>query len=237
VPTRPSAARAARTHSLSARSKGSHCERLGDRYNTFFEACEWTSVAIFTVEYLLRIWACTEYAWVAKHGPFYGRLRYGLTFFPLIDLMSIAPNLLYLIPNLLHEETPDFTTSLRVVRLLRILKSDKYINAFGLLGKARRDWTVRATATMGTSALAATNPLAGAVRQPAAAGRDLLLRGALLGDLRGAALLHRGQQPQVRAACGTCRLQPRAAQCADVCALAGWATTSRAFCRRRSRRC
>lgn len=31
-------------------------------------------------------------------------------------------------------ESPDFTTAGRIVRLVRIFKTDKYINAFGLLG-------------------------------------------------------------------------------------------------------
>ena len=107
-------------------------------YSKFFETCEWTSVAIFTVEYILRIWACVEFAWVEKHGPVFGRIRYALTFFPLVDLVSIAPNLVSL-TFLLEGETPDFTTAARIVRLVRVFKTDKYINAFGLLGKVLYD--------------------------------------------------------------------------------------------------
>ena len=46
--------------SLCVCSLGAKCERLGDRYKHAFEVFEWLSVAIFTIEYILRRWSCIE---------------------------------------------------------------------------------------------------------------------------------------------------------------------------------
>lgn len=110
---------------------GSKCQRLGDKYDAFFEAAELVSVIIFTFEYVLRIWACMENPGVSAKGPFAGRLAYATSFFPIVDLLSIAP---YWIAILLGGEGPDFTTAFRVFRLIRLLKADKYLQAFSLLG-------------------------------------------------------------------------------------------------------
>ena len=106
---------------------GSKCERLGEKYDSFFEYAEAISVVIFTFEYVLRIWTCVEFDFVTEKGPFWGRLNYATTFFPLIDLLSIAP---YWIALSLGGESPDFITALRCFRLVRLLKADKYLNAF-----------------------------------------------------------------------------------------------------------
>lgn len=110
---------------------GSKCVRLGDKYDAFFESAEFISVIIFTFEYVMRIWACVEFPEVAAKGRVAGRLSYAFGFFPLVDLLSIAP---YWIAILLGGESPDFITAIRVFRLIRLLKADKYLNAFSLLG-------------------------------------------------------------------------------------------------------
>jgi voltage-gated potassium channel len=87
---------------------------------------EIVSITVFTIEYLLRIWLCTtdkKY----KH-PIVGRLRFAMTFYALIDLISIAP--FYI---------PFFTYDLRILRIirflriLRILKLERYTSAFKIL--------------------------------------------------------------------------------------------------------
>lgn len=111
---------------------GSKCLRLGQKYETFFEIAEGISVYIFTFEYFLRLWACVENPEISARGAFWGRTRYMLTFFPIIDIFSIAPYWLFMIAG---SESPDFTTAVRVFRLVRLLKADKYLRAFSLLGK------------------------------------------------------------------------------------------------------
>ncbi len=106
---------------------GSKCLRYGDKYDAYFEVAETISVLIFTLEYILRIWACVEFPDVSAKGPFWGRVRYALTFFPIVDILSIAP---WWGALMLGKESPDFTTAVRVFRLIRLLKADKYLNAF-----------------------------------------------------------------------------------------------------------
>lgn len=111
---------------------GSKCVRLGDKYEDFFEKAEAISVVIFTFEYVLRIWACMENPVYARLGPTNGRIKYATSFFAIVDFASIAP---YWIALLLGKEGPDFTTAVRVFRLIRLLKADKYLQAFSLLGQ------------------------------------------------------------------------------------------------------
>jgi voltage-gated potassium channel len=76
----------------------------------FFSIFEFVSVLIFTVEYILRLWACTL-------NPMYtsglaGRVRYAVSPLALIDLLAIVP---YYLPL-------TFTFDLRVIRLLRLFR-------------------------------------------------------------------------------------------------------------------
>lgn len=78
------------------------------------------SVAIFTVEYLARLWVAVEHAPVARHGHVMGRLRFAMGPFLIIDLLAIAPFYLSLIIP-----AADLRV-LRVFRLLRMLKLARY---------------------------------------------------------------------------------------------------------------
>ena len=112
-------------------------------------------MSAFTLEWFMRIWACIEDPECAKKGPFWGRVRYALTFYPIVDVLSILPNWLSLgsmvidplIPGTTSFETPNFTTAGRIVRLVRIFKTDKYISAFSLLGDVLYDNRILLTAT------------------------------------------------------------------------------------------
>ena len=110
---------------------GSKCLRFGVKYDYQLEIVENVSVVIFTLEYILRIWACVENPVYVQAGPFVGRLKYAVSFFAIVDFLSIAP---YWVFILMGSETPDFTTAIRVFRLIRLLKADKYLQAFSLLG-------------------------------------------------------------------------------------------------------
>jgi voltage-gated potassium channel len=96
-----------------------------------FEGFEWFSVAVFSIEYLLRLWSCTvdpNY----RH-PILGRLRFALRPLSLIDLLAILPSLLPFIGFDLR-----FIRALRLLRLLRVLKLGRYSEAIGLLGRVLR---------------------------------------------------------------------------------------------------
>ena len=78
------------------------------------------SVAVFTVEYLARLWVAVEHPPVARHGAFLGRLRFAMGPYLLIDLLAIAPFYLSLIVP-----AADLRV-LRIFRLLRMLKLARY---------------------------------------------------------------------------------------------------------------
>lgn len=94
-----------------------------------FDSLEGFSVAVFTVEYLLRLWACT--ADERYSSPLQGRLRYAATPLMLIDLIAIAPFFLTSVVNV------DLRTlrAIRLVRLLRVLKIARYSESLRLLGR------------------------------------------------------------------------------------------------------
>ena len=85
------------------------------------------SVAVFTIEYLARLWVCIEHPPVARHGALVGRLRFALGPYLLIDLMAIAPFYLSLVVP-----TMDLRV-LRIFRLLRMLKLARYSPALDSL--------------------------------------------------------------------------------------------------------
>jgi len=112
---------------------GSACLRVGDMgspYADGFELFETFTVCVFSVEYIVRLWACVEIEAIAAKGPVWGRVAYATTFFLLIDFASIAPYWFFAITG---DESPEFTTAFRVFRLIRLLKADQYLHAFALL--------------------------------------------------------------------------------------------------------
>ncbi|MCP3905784.1 MAG: ion transporter [Planctomycetes bacterium] len=86
-------------------------EAVDARLHTIFRAVEMFSVLVFTVEYLLRMWVCTESP--RYRHPVFGRLRFAVSFFAIIDLLAVLP--FYIAPL-----TGD-TRFIRAVRLLRFL--------------------------------------------------------------------------------------------------------------------
>jgi voltage-gated potassium channel len=97
----------------------------------YFAAFEIFSVAVFTAEYLLRLWSCTVNPRYA--GPLRGRLRYALSPMPLIDLLAVAPFYLEFVAFDLR-----FVRALRLFRLFRIFKLARYADSMRTLGVVLR---------------------------------------------------------------------------------------------------
>ena len=95
-----------------------------------FYLFEVISVGIFTVEFFLRVWTCTENPRFAH--PVKGRLQYLVSPLALIDLLAVLPVYLVFFVNL-HGLDLRF---LRVVRLLaRIVRLGRYFSSLSTLGK------------------------------------------------------------------------------------------------------
>jgi len=95
---------------------------LNASYGRLFRAFDLFSVAVFTVEYILRLWSCTENP--KFKTPISGRLHYLITPMAIIDLLAILP---FYLPLVL----PDFRfiRAIRLFRLFRILKLARYSDA------------------------------------------------------------------------------------------------------------
>ena len=95
-------------------------------YRNFFFSFEVFSVAIFTVEYATRVWACTANEADGYTHPFWGRLRYITNPMAVIDLLAFIPFYLSAFFGI------DLRI-LRVFRLLRLLKLTRYSPALAII--------------------------------------------------------------------------------------------------------
>ncbi|MGA9100289.1 MAG: ion transporter [Methanotrichaceae archaeon] len=94
-------------------------ESIDRVYRNIFQSFSEFSIIVFTVEYLLRVWACNTDKRYSR--PLIGRLRYALTPLMLIDLMVILPfYAVYIFPK------SRFLRSLRVLWTFRLLKVSRY---------------------------------------------------------------------------------------------------------------
>lgn len=85
---------------------------LSAAYGSFFSAFEIFSVAIFTLEYALRLWTAVEVPFLKRLPPWTARLKLALRPALLIDLVAILPFYLSML----------FSIDLRVLRALRLLR-------------------------------------------------------------------------------------------------------------------
>jgi voltage-gated potassium channel len=102
---------------------------LATRWMTFFDLFEKVSVALFTVEYLLRMWACTANERYAH--PVFGRIRFALTFFAVIDLLAILP---FYLPMIVALDLR-FLRAVRLFRIFRLFKAGRYSESLRTMGR------------------------------------------------------------------------------------------------------
>lgn len=98
------------------------------RYHAAFIVFEVITVAIFSIEYLLRLWVCTSDP--RYKSPILGRIKFALTPMAIIDLISILP---FYIPT--SGLDLRFLRAVRLVRLLRLLKLGHYSQSVRTLGR------------------------------------------------------------------------------------------------------
>jgi voltage-gated potassium channel len=97
-------------------------DSINDEYEKFFNWFELISIIIFTIEYIFRIWCCTENRKYSKSIK--GRLKYMTTPLMLVDLIAILPFYITL-GNFSLTQVRIF----RMLRVFKILKVGRYYSA------------------------------------------------------------------------------------------------------------
>jgi voltage-gated potassium channel len=100
---------------------------LEARYGYWFDLFESASVAIFTIEYALRIWTAPEVPYLKRQPAWQARLAWARRPYLIIDLLAILPFYLHFLG-----------LDLRIVRLLRVmrlLRLTRYSPAMHTLGR------------------------------------------------------------------------------------------------------
>jgi voltage-gated potassium channel len=98
-------------------------------YGAAFEAFEFISVAIFTLEYGVRLWCAPEDPLFGARNLVAGRVHYGMRPMMVIDFLAIAPAYLAVFVPMMD------LRFLRLVRLLRLLKIARYSPALSTLAQ------------------------------------------------------------------------------------------------------
>ncbi len=100
-----------------------------DKYGEFFNVIEWIITVFFTIEYILRIWIIDRPS------------RYIFSFYGIIDFLSILPSFL----GLYFGSANGFSVirGLRLLRIFRILKLNRYSNASSVLINSLRASTTK----------------------------------------------------------------------------------------------
>lgn len=99
-----------------------------ESYSLYLYPLEVFTMVFFSLEYILRIYTCTE---ISKYKQsLLGRLRYVITPLMLIDLLSIIP--FYLI---IFSSNYSGFYIFSIFRVLRLFKAIRYVKAFKIIGK------------------------------------------------------------------------------------------------------
>ena len=115
---------------------------IRERHDELLTTIELFSVAVFTVEYLVRLWVAPEHPLYRQHGPAGGRMRYSVSLGAMIDLVAIAPfYLAFFITGDLR--------ILRLFRLVRFLKLARYSAGLRpLMHALQREWRALVATTV-----------------------------------------------------------------------------------------
>lgn len=102
---------------------------ISERYGLWLHIVDYTTIGLFSIEIILRIW-CADLL-DEKYSGFKGRIRYCLSFYGLLDLLSVLPFYLSLFVQFPY-------SMLKVLRIARLLRIFRYMKAFGILKRAIR---------------------------------------------------------------------------------------------------
>lgn len=106
-------------------------EHLSIAHGPYFHAFDLMSVAVFSVEYLLRLWTAVELEDPRFRHPLWGRLRWAVSAMAIIDLLSVLPFFLGMFVEL-------DLRAIRVLRVLRVFKLGRYSMAMNVMSAVAR---------------------------------------------------------------------------------------------------
>jgi len=109
---------------------------ISQHYGSTIRTMEWLFTIIFTIEYLLRIYCAPK------------RKAYILSFYGIVDLISIIPTYLSLV--VVGTQYVLMIRSLRLLRVFRVLKLYHFLGEAEVLGKALRQSAAKITVFLGT---------------------------------------------------------------------------------------
>lgn len=108
--------------------------RANPGWDSFSAATEYLSIAVFTCDYLARLWCCVdsfdEVSGKREYVGWRGRIVYMCSFFGLVDLLSFLP--FFIVFALTGQTDSNSSQFVRAFRLIRILKVEKFSAAFTL---------------------------------------------------------------------------------------------------------
>ena len=107
-------------------------DHVSARYGPYFDAFNVFSVAVFSIEYLLRLWSAVEIPMLSRMPRWRARLRFAARPIMIVDLLAVLP--WYLQPFISMD-----LRALRVLRLFRLLKLVRYSPALQTLGRVIAD--------------------------------------------------------------------------------------------------
>lgn len=100
------------------------------------------AVSMFTIEYLIRLYAAPDdpnSRWLYKHTnestySIVSRLYFIFSFFAIIDILAIVPFWLSVLPlGSISNFADDYDEDLRLLRIVRLLKLDKFVPSLSLI--------------------------------------------------------------------------------------------------------
>lgn len=109
-------------------------EHLSIAHGPAFHAFDLFSVAVFSIEYLLRLWTAVELNDKRFHHPVLGRLRWMVSPMALIDLLAVLPFYLGMFVEM-------DLRAIRVLRVLRVFKLGRYSMAMNVMAAVARQET------------------------------------------------------------------------------------------------
>jgi voltage-gated potassium channel len=99
---------------------------ISGAFHNFFINFVIFSVIIFSIEYVLRVWSCTENRKYAQ--PYFGRLKYIFSFWGIVDLLAILPFYITIFTT-----NFGFIRILRLLRILRLFRLSRYFHAIRVI--------------------------------------------------------------------------------------------------------